>query len=781
MFERRLYINLIIFLVFTVVIVLPLFYFPKGVYPYSTPKTLFFQAMVELIAFLWLALLIRDVPRSPYAPRATPFLYGLLVFLFALFLTSVTGEDFWRSLWSTQERGWGAVAFLHAGLFALILASLYKEINWKALCYTSLSVSLFVELLAFIQLWIPNLLLGSERVGDRPGATFGNPSFLAGYILFHIFIALYFLLMSFESEGKEKRGEQIFLFAALMLETIALFLTQTRGDILGLAVGGLLLLVFFTVRPPTVRVRLFAERKFYVIALVLFLGLGVGFWFTRTSAVWSRIPGLGRFATISLDDQTLEPRLLALQAVWKGIEERPLLGWGWDNFNIVFNKFYDPRALESGYIETRFDKPHNFLAEYMVVGGALLTLGFFGLLFCFVYELWKLRETVFAHVFTAALAAYFVRSLFVFDTIGPLFILFFIFGMTDGKYFLRTAGESIPHASYEEGRPRTQESRRERRARLRVDRYAGGGRKSMMVACVLLSFFPVYYLSILPLKASNDAYWGFNYFLNGKPNRAIQSFKNGVATWSPYRWVFKRDYATAVAEAYFNNIDPVTKKSLIPDEEAWAAIHAMEEVAAEHPKDAYNHYALIDMYNQVSDLDADALLAAAEREAAVALRLSPRRQEVYFSLAKTKTLKGEYAEALRLTKEALDLNPNVPDAHFYYGLLAYANGDQKTGYVELRKTIDMGRPWKNAQEPRVVANYFADSGHIEETIELYKESLALKNDPETKIKLGIAYYFAGRRDLAKSYVKEIAAQFDLTKSPSYGDLEPILRDLGVRP
>ena len=86
-------------------------------------------------------------------------------------------------------------------------------------------------------------------------------------------------------------------------------------------------------------------------------------------------------------------------------------------------------------------------------------------------------------------------------------------------------------------------------------------------------------------------------------------------------------------------------------------------------------------------------LPKAEAEAARALALSPDRQEIYFSLAKTKTLEKQYGAALDLLKKALALDPKVPDAHFYYGLVAYVTGDSATGYSELRAAMQLGRKW----------------------------------------------------------------------------------------
>jgi tetratricopeptide (TPR) repeat protein len=422
----------------------------------------------------------------------------------------------------------------------------------------------------------------------------------------------------------------------------------------------------------------------------------------------------------------------------------------------VFNRYYDPRALETSYQETRFDKPHNFVLEDLVAGGVPLLLARFFLLTAIAVEAFRLRDRLRGPVVAAALCAYVFRNLFAFDTIGPLLALALVAAWVDGAY-REERGAAAGAAAH-------------------VTRQAPSGARAAAWFAVGAALVAAYVLNIRPLEATVDQYWGFQYFAAGKPDLAVASFKRAVGAATPYRWNFARDYATAVAEAHFYN------PRLVAPEDVRDALAAMETVAAEHPWDAYNHYALVDLYNQTSDLDPPNHAAAAEREAAIALRLSPQRQEVYFSLAKTKSLEGDNAAALELLDEALELDPKVADAHFYYGLIAFVGHDAERGYSEIKQAIALGRAWKNSDEPRVVANFFADASHLDEAIDLYRRALGIRpTDQEAKIKLGIAYFLKGDRANARRYIEEVARDVDLTKSPSYGELEPVLRELGITP
>ncbi|MBI4085385.1 MAG: O-antigen ligase family protein [Candidatus Liptonbacteria bacterium] len=744
----------IIGLIFIIVIGTPLFYFNPSVYPYTLTKTLFFQIFVEIAFFLWLALAI-SFPR--YRPKFTPLISAGAVFFGIYLLTSFAGIDLWRSLWSTYERGIGFFAMLHFAVFGLIVSSLFNELPWRKIFYSSLAVSIFIGFIAYAQLYVPNLLL-IENPGDRPGATFGNPTFMAGYLVLHVFLAIYLFLRQLQ-ENKNARIKLFFTGAAGTLNAlVAVFFAQTRGDILGLAAGIMTLLFIFSIKPLEEIRGFLGNRKVYIVLMIAIVLSAALFFVTKENPFWSKIPGISRFSSLSLSgDSSLTPRLSALKAGWEGFLEKPILGWGPGNFIVIYDRHYDPKALASSYRETNFDKPHNLFLEYANAGGIILFIAFIGFFAAAVYESFRQGDRIWRSVFMAMLASYAVSQLFFFETIGPLLMMFLFLGATNGA-FREKSGDiaAIRNISQKNAVP------------TKISPAVAG-------VCLVAAFVPVYFVNINSLKASNHLYNGFQNFLHQDIFRGLGDFEKAAATWSPYSWNFKRDYAIAVASQYFNYPGTVS------DEDALKAIKAMEEVRNEHPADAFNHYALVNLYNEVASIDPETYTKKAEDEAKVALEISPKRQETYFYLAKTKTIEGDYTGALSILKQVLDDNPGVPDAHFYYGLLAFATGDPATGYAEIKTAIKMGREWKNFYEPRTIAGYFADSGHLSEAIELYKTAwnMSEHSDLETEIKLGVAYFYARQFDDAREYLVEAVKKLNIKDSPSYAQLEPILRQLGI--
>lgn len=776
----RILTKIIVAFIFAVVITVPLFYMKVGIYPFIFDKTLFFQTLVEILFGLWLALAISD---AKYRPKWTFLLKSLLVFVGVLILAALLGIDAWRSFFSTYERAFGVFAIMHMAAFAVVISSLRKELPWKWIFACSIATSVLVGFLGTLEFYYNgNLLL--EQPGGRAGATFGNPTFLAGYLIWNIFLALYFLLNRNRSRelfadsggsGRKRSFSNLlfswpYLLVVILFEVFVLvFVTQTRGNIFGFLVGLFVLILLFAINPPRFfkegnpeegnNFRFFkkilAARSTYALVVVLIMLSGSIFWFTRASSFWSKVPGVERFRNVSLSSEELQPRLIALRAAWNGFLERPIFGWGPENFNVVFNKYYDPKALRLSYQETRFDKPHNFVAEDLVTGGIVLTVAHLLFLMFFVFAAAKNKDKLFGNIIIAATASYFVGNLFIFSTIGSDLVFYLLVG------FLSGAGEKETNNVANNVN------------KLREEKTVPG---VVVAICSGVFFVFAYFVNIRTLQASRSHFYGFVNVAHGKIDEGVKNFRDTLDIWSPYRWNFARDFAAVMSELYFYNPEIAKKEDVLE------AISWMERARDEHPLDAYNHYALVDMYNEISDIDPKRFLPAAEKEGILALRLSPNRQQVYFSLAKTRTLEGDYPTAIKLAKYALSLDDQVADSHFYYGLLLAAHGDIETGYVELKTAIKLGRKWKNFHEPLAIGNLLADAGRIDDAIQLYAISVIMaegQDKLEAKTKLGIAFYFAGQIDKAKEELQYVAEKFDFRKSQSFENLKPILDKLGV--
>ena len=251
--------------------------------------------------------------------------------------------------------------------------------------------------------------------GDRLDATFGNATYLAVYMLLHIFITIALLLRYKEYSNKLKW----FYISAIVLQLLSLYYTATRGAILGLVGGAIFtaLILFVIEKKGTSVKRLSAGVLIFFIVMI-------GTFFAIKDTEFARNQRtLNRLANISLEDKTTSSRFIMWGLSWEGFKERPILGYGQGNFNYVFNKHYDPKLYDQ---EQWFDRAHNVVFDWLIAGGII---GFAAYVFIYIVLIRMLiksdqlskREKA---VFMGMLSAYIFQNMFVFDQITSYMILF---------------------------------------------------------------------------------------------------------------------------------------------------------------------------------------------------------------------------------------------------------------------------------------------------------------------------------------------------------------------
>ncbi|MBV9159852.1 MAG: O-antigen ligase family protein, partial [Candidatus Kaiserbacteria bacterium] len=331
-------------------------------FPYITGKNFTFRFIVEIITGAWLALAFID---AKYRPRRSWVFAALTAFVLIILIADLQGVNPFKSIWSNYERMDGWITLIHLLAYVFVAASMMTtEKLWRWLFWISLGVSVYLSIDGFLQVAGIAALGegGASGLAARIDATFGNPIYLAAYMLFHIFIAA----MLWSQQWLERRpGERLPISlaygAVIVLDTLALFFTGTRGTIIGLALGAFVAaaLVLFQASQSRTAWRIAVGT---VVALVIAVG---GFWLIRDAAWVQKIGFLQRLATISTSDNTVKARFLNWSIAWKGIEERPFLGWGQENYAIVFDKYYDPRMFAQ---EPWFDRVHNIIFDWLVAG-----------------------------------------------------------------------------------------------------------------------------------------------------------------------------------------------------------------------------------------------------------------------------------------------------------------------------------------------------------------------------------------------------------------------------
>lgn len=698
-------------------------------FPFITGKNFSFRVIVEIMTGAWLALAI---VYPQYRPKRSLVLGALALFVGVIAVADAQGVLPFKSFWSNYERMDGWVTLIHLLAYTAVAASVMTTENlWRRLFQTSLGVSAFLSVYGFLQIAGVTALGqgGQSGLTARIDATFGNPIYFAVYMLFHIFIAAMLWAQSWKRRGSGSRIAPSLLYGTvILLDTFALLFTGTRGTMIGLVGGTMLtaLLLVFTERNSRVAWR-WAAAVF--AGLVILAG---AFWMARDAAWIHRIGFLQRLATISLSDNTTKARIMNWQMAWKGVEERPLLGWGQENYAIVFDKYYDPGMIEQ---EPWFDRVHNIIFDWLVAGGILGLLSYLSIFAAALWALWR-RTAEGLHVFTAPersiltglLAGYFVHNLFVFDNVTS----YILFGTVLAFIAWRSAAAldtkplvAVPVAGS-------------------MLSYAAGG--AVLVTCVVI------------WAVNANAYAANKALLAGlAPQSAglqknLESFQKAISYGTFGTQEAREQLAQAAAQVAGSNASIDQKRAFYE-----AAVSEMTKQMEASPLDARFPLFLGAVHSAYGDLPA---AGAAYTQA---LALSPTKQTIMFELGQNAYSRGDTAGALEWFKKALEIAPEFPLPRVLYAAVAIHAGQDALAEQTLAPIVESGR----AADQRVLAAY-VDRGEYAKIIPLWKAHIAASpDDIQAYFTLAAVYYQLGNRtdavsvlEAAKAYDPSVASQAD---------------------
>lgn len=394
---------------------------PSTLFPFIVGKYVWFRASVDL-ALLAFALGFLFHSRHPavtsVAERLTSLYRNKLVIAVTVFvgvflLAGFFGVDPAFSFWSNFERGEGGLQILHLYVFFMLLASLFREEkDWQRIFAWSLIAGLFM---AFYGLGAGLRYVDAEvETRDLPGGgveetftgrggpwyqtfksyigpsftgenyrfqgSIGNAAYVAAYAIFMLFYAAYLLSTKYRARLNSFGAFVLFFLLAVFLAVFVF--AATRGAFLGLVGAALAFLGYF----------IYAHKKWRRwflaggAALLLLVALLVNF---KSTPFVKAIPG-SRIFDLSFTAQTFEHRTIMWGIALEGWKERPILGWGPENYLQVFDRKFDPAYFEptKGF-GAWFDRAHSIYFDYLVETGIAGLLAFLGIFFVLYQYLFR--------------------------------------------------------------------------------------------------------------------------------------------------------------------------------------------------------------------------------------------------------------------------------------------------------------------------------------------------------------------------------------------------------
>lgn len=690
-------------------------------FPFITGKNFFFRIAVEILSFFWALLMVFD---KKYRPKKSPVLISLAVFLAVLILASVFGQNFYRSFWSNYERMEGLVGHFHLFLYFLILTSFFKtKKDWQKLFASMLGVSLIVVVYSLLQ-WFGKIAI--HQSSDRLDATFGNATYLAIFLVFHMFLTALFLYW-FRNIWL-RIGLSVFMIAQFLV----MFLTATRGALLGFLLG----LASFAVILVVLYWRKSVLARYVSVGLIAVLAIVVAsFFFFRNADFVKNNYFLGRLASTSFSEKTVVSRFIIWGISWKGFQAHPVLGNGPENYNLVFNKYYEPELWKQ---EPWFDRSHNIVFDWLInagILGLLAYLSIFGSAFYVLRRCLKNRSLgLFEIILVVVLfGVYFFHNLFVFDNLTSYFMFFTVLGFVHSSYFWRDdkngAGAKIANTEVKEI-----------------------GFLSYLYVTGAFAFvvFSLYFMNFKPILASQRLIQTLYAMRGGQPVGSVLQKFNEVFSLQTFGTGEAREQLSSFANTVSNSGQvPAEQKNKVLSK----AVDEMEkQVVLTKNQDARYLIMLSALYNRSGRLeDAMAMLMKAKE-------LSPKKQHINFVIADAYLSSGKYKEALAILQEAYNWDKTYHEAAKNLAMVAILNNQEQ--YAE--QILDDARKIHGGyittlQKSMEFLNVYAKAGNFEKVRDIWVYLIGQEPDnAQYYVSLAATYLQLGEREKAVEELQKAA-------------------------
>ena len=642
-------------------------------FPFITGKNFTFRIIVEIITCLWIILALRD---HTHLPKSSRLLQAFALFIALIFISDLLSPNVYKSFWSNYERMEGWVTLAHLFALFVVLSSVMTKKLWDWLFRTTIGVSLILFVYGCLQL---GGKLAIHQGSTRIDTTIGNSAYLGGYMLFHVFLALY-MLSAYVRQHHERHGWGLFWPIAYAVAALAdifiLFETATRGAEIGLVVGLVCFaagLAFFEKEHKILR----RAGAGILIAIVLCGGLFV---VERKSDFVTHNESLSRLAAFTGELLTfnkdvicqgeLKSRCLLWPVALKGVIERPVFGWGQESFNYVFNKYYDPRMYSQ---EQWFDRTHNVVLDWLVAGGILGFVAYLSLFGFALYYLWRKKSEfplVENSILTALFLGYFCYNLTVFDNITSYIPFIFLLA------WVNSSVGAVPSG-----------------LRKKIAALDAGTRDRILIPVIsVATIFIIYSVNVPAMLASSELIAALSQ-QSGGPASNLQHFEKALSYGAFGDSEIREQLVQTTSQAAgVQSLDPKIKSDFYTLTQTQMAIQLSRT-----PQDA--RYFLFDGSFEASfgDLtDAVTLLTKAHN-------LSPNKQTIMFSLGSAYLGEKDYVNAVATLKQAFDLDQSFEEARRIYAL-ALVYGKQLPAAQELLKSLD---PNSVLSDQRFLNAYFS--------------------------------------------------------------------------
>ncbi len=614
-----------------------------------------FRGLTLLMLGLFIVLITSNWQR--YKVKLTPINVVTALFLLSFAISTFVGADWYRSFWDNHERMLGLFTVFHYVIYYFILTSVFTEWKeWKWMMRVFLGAGSIVMIIALLQTYVNHELLLNRGVTSRVSSTLGNSIYLSGYGLFLMFLG-YLLAI----KEKIRAGNIWFWYAVVggILGFWGIFLGGTRGALLGFIVGlGVLLITYMFALKGHIRIK----KYLGTVMLLGILAMG-GFYIFRNTAFVQNIPAVGRL--VNTEISSTNTRIMAWGVAVDAWKEKPIFGWGPNNYYYAFNKYYRPEFLEHGWGETWFDNAHSVIMNTLAVQGIFGITVYLGLYILVIGLLWRAyrKNYIDVHVLSvgsALLIAHLMSLITVFE--NPTSYLYFFFFLA----FINTQVQKID----------IQKSK-----------------KDNTISPTLVGFISVtillliYSTNINPARANKEMLKTIKGFGTGQD--VITLYNESMTIPSPHIDDMRNDMSRTSYQAI---------RTLYTNKQVEEAISLFQLAYDEskknvtlHPLDIRVHMQLAQLCMVGAEIKQDiTLLYEAEQYLEEALVYSPKRQQLQYLLSGLKALLQKGEEGVQLLQDSIDNNPNIEEGWWRIAVELNKMGEKERAAEKIAEAKEQG-------------------------------------------------------------------------------------------
>ncbi len=409
-------------------LLLPFVYFTGNLYPHVSSKMFFIYGAVEILFFTWVYSVFID---HSYRINKKNLLFFIPAILFVLWMTisSIYALNPNLSFFSSFARGTGLLMLYHCLAFSFVATSLFQKYGLSYV-YSILKYFIIGAVIGAISIWLAPSGFGLKvnlLIKGGEGGLIGNSSLASIYMFFAMAFSLFLISSKSVSHYLKKRlwlSVGIILFSPLFIN-ITGFL---RGyDLIGVARAGFVALFVSTFAFFIFYLFLSSKKSTKIIGGVLiFVSL------LLFLLVWNNFLTPGTMLHEKFKESATGTRFIFWDTAQRAMNDSPVLGYGPENYPIVFQKYFNPDILQKeNSVEGWADRAHNIYYDLGVSGGypviflyvLFLATIFYGIYISFKNN--KINRTQ-ASILASLLVGYIFQNLFAFESNLSMLAMFLL-------------------------------------------------------------------------------------------------------------------------------------------------------------------------------------------------------------------------------------------------------------------------------------------------------------------------------------------------------------------